>query len=329
MAIGGRGGRQDRYHPLPERGYGYTNTQVPRAIWSGAISFGLVNVPVKLYSATSPKTVRFHQLSAKTGTRIRQKRVDPSTGDEVAYEDIVKGYELSPERYVLIDPDELDALDPKATRTIDIEEFVELAEIDPIYYDHSYYLAPAAGGAKAYRLLLEAMSESHKVAIGRIVIRSKQQLCALRPMGEALGLSTMLFGDEVLSPDRIDELEALGEAEASKREITMAQQLIDSLSAEFDPAKFKDEYRERVLELIEKKASGEEIAVQPEAEDTGPAPDLMAALEASLAEVRSGPSDEPSAPKKAPAKTRKRSPKSTAKTKSDGSGSRPRAKSKS
>jgi DNA end-binding protein Ku len=304
---------------------------VPRAIWSGAISFGLVNVPVKLYSATSPKTVRFHQLSAKTGARIRQKRVDPSTGEEVAFEDIVKGYELSPEHYVMIEPNELDALDPKATKTIDIEEFVELSEIDPIYSDHSYYLAPSAGGAKAYRLLLEAMNESNKIAIGRIVIRSKQQLCALRPIGEALGLSTMLFGDEVLSPDRIDELDALGEAEASKREVTMAQQLIDSLSAEFDPSKFKDDYRERVLELIEKKAAGEEIAVQPEAEDDGPAPDLMAALEASLAEVRSGSSDDVAPKKRAPAKPRSGSgsSKSTSKSKSDGSGSRSRAKSKS
>jgi DNA end-binding protein Ku len=308
---------------------------VPRAIWSGAISFGLVNVPVKLYSATSPKTVRFHQLSAKTGARIRQKRVDPSTGEEVAFEDIVKGYELSPEHYVMIEPNELDALDPKATKTIDIEEFVELSEIDPIYYDHSYYLAPSAGGAKAYRLLLEAMNESNKIAIGRIVIRSKQQLCALRPIGEALGLSTMLFGDEVLSPDRIDELDALGEAEASKREVTMAQQLIDSLSAEFDPSKFKDDYRERVLELIERKAAGEEIAVQPEAEDDGPAPDLMAALEASLAEVRSGSSDDVAPKKRAPAKSgsgsgsSKSTSKSTAKSKSDGSGSRSRTKSKS
>jgi len=282
-----------------------------------------------MYSATSPKTVRFHQLSAKTGARIRQKRVDPSTGEEVAYEDIVKGYELSPERYVMIAPDELDALDPKATKTIDIEEFVELSEIDPIYYDHSYYLAPAAGGAKAYRLLLEAMNESHKIAIGRIVIRSKQQLCALRPIGDALGLSTMLFGDEVLSPDRIDELDALVEAEASKREITMAQQLIDSLTAEFDPSRFKDDYRQRVLELIEKKAAGEEIAVAPEAEDEGPAPDLMAALEASLAEVRSGSSDQVDSTKQAPSKSRSRSSKSTSKAKSDGSGSRSRAKSKS
>jgi len=312
-----------------------------RAIWTGAISFGLVNVPVKLYSATSPKTVRFHQLSSKTGARIRQKRVDPSTGDEVAFEDIVKGYELSPDRYVLVDPAELDALDPKVTKTIDIEEFVDLAEIDPIYYDHSYYLAPATGGAKAYRLLLEAMREAGKVAIGRVVIRSKQQLCALRPTGLAMALSTMLFGDEVLSPDRIDELDALGEAEATKRELTMAQQLIESLSGEFDPSKFKDEYRERVIDLIERKAAGEEIAVQPEAEDTTPAPDLMAALEASLAEVRGvddgKASAEPKPKRKPAAKPRKRAASgSNGGSDSGGSGSRasgatnpkPRAKAK-
>jgi DNA end-binding protein Ku len=254
-----------------------------RAIWSGAISFGLVNVPVKLYSATSPKTVRFHQLSGKTGARIRQKRVDPSTGDEVPFEEIVKGYEITPDRYVLIEPEELDALDPKATKTIDIEEFVDLAEIDPIYYDHNYYLAPTTGGAKAYRLLLDAMREAGKVGIGRVVLRSKQQLCALRPTGEVLTLTTMLFGDEVLTPDRLDELDAVGEAEATKRELTMARALIDSLSSEFDPSRYRDEYRERVIEMIERKAAGEEIAVSPQAEEPEAAPDLMAALEASLA----------------------------------------------
>ena len=273
-----------------------------RAIWSGAISFGLVNVPVKLYTATSPKSVRFHQLSAKTGARIKQKRVDASTGEEVAFEDIVKGYELTPDRYVTIASDELDALDPKATHTIDIEEFVDLVEIDPIYYDHNYYLAPSAGGAKAYRLLLEAMRESGKIAVGRFVLRSKQQLCALRPVGDALALTTMLFGDEVLSPDRLDELDSLSEAEASDRELRMAQQLIESLSAEFDPTKFRDEYRDRVLELIERKASGEEIAVLPEAPEPAAAPDLMAALEASLAAVRS---EEPEpAPEAKPKKSR-------------------------
>jgi DNA end-binding protein Ku len=264
-----------------------------RAIWSGAISFGLVNVPVKLFSATSPKTVRFHQLSSKTGARIRQKRVDPTTGEEVPFEDIVKGYEITPEHYVLISSEELEALDPKATRTIDIEEFVDLAEIDPIYYDHSYYLAPAAGGAKAYRLLVDAMRESEKVAIGRVVLRSKQQLCALRPAGGVLTLSTMLFGDEVVEPDRLDELDGVDDAEATKRELTMAQQLIESLSAEFEPTKYHDEYRERVLDLIERKAAGEEIAVQPEADEPAAAPDLMAALEASLAAVGDEESERP------------------------------------
>jgi DNA end-binding protein Ku len=262
-----------------------------RAIWSGAISFGLVNVPVKLYTATSPKTVRFNQLSSKTGARIRQKRVDPTTDEEVPYEEIVKGYEITPERYVVISNEELEALDPKATRTIDIEEFVDLEDIDPIYYDHSYYLAPTAGGAKAYRLLLDAMRDSGKVGIGKVVIRSKQQLCALRPTGDVLTLTTMLFGDEVLPADRMDEIDSITEAEATERELKMAQQLIESLSTEFEPLKFKDEYRERVLELIERKAAGEEIAVQPVAEEPEAAPDLMAALEASLAAVRGDDGD--------------------------------------
>jgi DNA end-binding protein Ku len=294
-----------------------------RAIWSGAISFGLVNVPVKLYSATSPKTVRFHQLSAKTGVRIKQKRVDPSTDEEVSYDDIVKGYELSPDRYVRIEPEELDALDTKATKTIDIEEFVDLSEIDPIYYDHSYYLAPTAGGAKAYRLLLDAMGESGKVGIGRVVLRSKQQLAALRPTGDVLTLTTMLWGDEVLSPERMDELESVTEAEATDRELKMAEQLIDSLSSHFEPDKFKDEYRERVLDLIERKAAGEVIEIQPQVEEEAPAPDLMAALEASLAAVKSGDSDAPAEEKK-PA--RKKAASSSGGR--SGSGSKRRAKAK-
>jgi DNA end-binding protein Ku len=285
---------------------------MPRAIWTGAISFGLVNVPVKLYSATSPKTVRFHQLSSKTGMRIRQKRVDPSTDEEVPFEDIVKGYEITPDHYVVITPEELDALDPKATKTIDIEDFVDLEEIDPIFFDHSYYVAPATGGAKAYRLLLEAMRESGKVAVGRIVLRTKQQLVALRPNGDVLTMSTMLFGDEVLQPDRLDELDSVAEAEASERELTMARQLIDSLSSDFEPNKYRDNYRERVLELIERKASGEEIAVQP-VEEAEPVPDLMAALEASLAAVR-GEEEEPKPAKRAPAK------RSAAKADGDGAG---------
>jgi DNA end-binding protein Ku len=272
-----------------------------RAIWSGAISFGLVNVPVKLYSATSPKTVRFNQISGKTGARIKQKRVDASTGEEVAFEDIVKGYELGPDRYVVIDPAELDALDPKATRTIDIEEFVDLEQIDPIYYDSSYYLAPSAGGAKAYRLLLEAMRDAGKVAIGRVVLRSKQQLCALRAGGEVLTLSTMLFGDEIVSPEALDELDTAAGTEASERELAMARQLIESLSSAFDPTRHRDEYRERVLALIEAKAAGEQLASPPAEAAPAPAPDLMAALEASLAAVRADAgTPEPAPPKRSP-----------------------------
>src|SRR2546430_3027667 len=244
-----------RRSSLAEPCHSLYKAHMARAIWSGAISFGLVNVPVKLYSATSPKTVRFHQLSSKTGARIRQKRVDSSTGDEVPYEEIVKGYEITPDRYVMIEPEELEAFDPKATRTIDIEEFVDLSEIDPIYYDHNYYLAPTAGGAKAYRLLLDAMRESGKIGIGKVVIRSKQQLCALRPTGDVLALTTMLWGDEVLSPDRLDEIGEIEEAQATGRELKMAEQLIASLSADFEPTKFHDEYREQVLALIEAKAN--------------------------------------------------------------------------
>src|ERR1700704_4509453 len=201
-----------------------------RSIWTGAISFGLVTVPVKLYSAVNRKTVRFHQLSGTSGVRIAQKRVDPSTGDEIAYDDIVKGFELTPDRYVVIEPGELEALDPKKTKSIEIEDFVALEEIDPIYYDHPYYLAPGTGGAKPYKLLLEAMQETGRVAIATVVIRSKQQLVAVRPMGIALGMATMLFPDEVLPPDRLDEVRDAAEVKTTKRELEIAEQLIESLA---------------------------------------------------------------------------------------------------
>jgi DNA end-binding protein Ku len=277
-----------------------------RSIWTGAISFGLVTVPVKLYSAVNRKTVRFHQLSGKSGVRISQRRVDPSTGDEVAYEDIVKGFELTPDRYVVIEPGELEALEPKKTKTIEIEDFVELSDIDPIFYDHPYYLAPGAGGAKPYRLLLDAMRESGRVAIARVVIRSKEQLVALRPMRDdhVLGMSTMLFADEIVDPDNIDEVEAIADVETTDRELDIAKQLIESLAGPFEPGKYRDEYRDEVLNLIERKAAGEEIAVQPAAEEEAePVPDLMAALKASLDAVREKDDAEPEEkPKKAPAK---------------------------
>jgi DNA end-binding protein Ku len=265
---------------------------VARAIWSGAISFGLVNIPVKLYSAVSRKTVRFHQIDAESGQRIRQQRINPASGEEVPYEQIVKGYEIGPDRYVMISPDELEGLEPQKTRTIDIEDFVELDQIDPIYYDHPYYLAPDKGAGKAYKLLLDAMEDAGKVAIARVVIRSKENLVAIRPHDGVLTMETMLFADEVISPDSLDEMAAAdGEGATSKRELDMAKQLIDSLSSDFEPEKYHDEYRERVLELIERKAQGETVVVETPAEEPRKVPDLMSALEASIAAAKSPKGD--------------------------------------
>jgi DNA end-binding protein Ku len=258
---------------------------MPRSIWRGAISFGLVNVPVKLYSAVSKKTVRFNQLHDADGVRIQQKRVCPKDGEEVPYEHIVKGYEISPDRYVIITPEELEGLDPKKTRTINIEDFVDLDEIDPLYYEHPYYLVPDTGAAKAYKLLLTALTESNKVAIARVVIRSKEYLTAIRPADGILTMETMLFADELVPPDDLEELPD-ADVEATEREVDMARQLIESLSTTFEPGKYRDEYRERVLDLIERKAEGQEVSIQPPTEEPAKVPDLMAALEASLAEAK-------------------------------------------
>ena len=259
---------------------------MPRPIWSGAISFGLVNVPVKLYSATSSKDVRFHQLDAKTKSRVRQKRVSSATGEEVPYDEIIKGYELGPDTYVPIEPQELEALDPKATKSIDIEDFVDLDQIDPVFYERPYYLVPDKGGAKAYALLREAMRETNKVGIARMVLRTKQYLAAVRAKENALVLETMLFADEVVDADELEL--PRDDVEVSEREEKMARQLIDSLSTDFEPEKYRDEYRERVLELIEQKASGQEIVVEEPTEEPTKVVDLMAALEASLAAVKKG-----------------------------------------
>jgi DNA end-binding protein Ku len=283
---------------------------MPRSIWTGAISFGLVTVPVKLYSAVSKKTVRFHQLDSADGVRISQKRVNPVTGDEVPYDRLVKGYEISPDKYVLVDPGELEALEPTKTRTIDIEDFVELSDIDPVFYDHPYYLAPGTGGAKPYRLLLDAMAETGKVGIATVVIRSKQHLVALRPMGDVLGMATMLFPDEIVPPDRIDDLPEPGEIKTTDKELAIAKQLVESLAGPFEPEKYRDTYREDVLALVERKAAGEEVAVQPAIEEApAEVPDLMSALQASLDEVRKrtgGDGEDKPQRKKAPAKRQTR-----------------------
>ena len=261
---------------------------MPRPIWSGSISFGLVSVPVKLYSATSPKEVRFHMLHDKDGGRIQQKRVCSIDGDEVPWEHIVKGFEISKGRYVTVAKEELEALNPRATKSIEIEDFVELAQIDPIYYDHTYYLVPDRGADKPYALLVEAMKRAGKVGIARFVLRTKQYLAAVRPMNHALAISTMLYADEVVSED---DLEALPDARTKpgERELKMAEQLIGTLSADFDVKKYKDDYREQVLALLERKAEGEEIVAQEPAEEPrGKVVNLMEALQKSLAAAKSG-----------------------------------------
>jgi DNA end-binding protein Ku len=264
-----------------------------RSIWSGAISFGLVNVPVKVFTAVRHKDVRFHQLHAKDGARIQQKRFCSQEEKEVAYDEIVKGYEISPGQYVVIDPAELEALDPEATRTIDIEDFVNLEEIDPLYFDANYYLVPDDRGVKPYRLLLEAMKDAGKVGVARTVMRTKQYLVAVRPVGDALVMTTLNFADEVVG---VEELDGLPEKKVSvsDKELRMAEQLIESLATEWDPTQYQDTYREKVLELIERKAEGKEIVTEPDVAQPAPVVDLMAALEASLAAARgetSGASD--------------------------------------
>ena len=260
---------------------------MPRPIWSGSICFGLVNVPVKLYSATSSKSVRFHQLHAADHVRVKQKRVCPVNGEEVAFQDIVKGFEVTPGRYVVVEPEELAALAPSRTNTIAIEDFVELSEIDPIYYDRPYYVLPGLRGTKSYRLLLEAMHETEKIGVARVILRSRERLVSIRPMREVLVMTTMSFADEVVEPDRLKS--PTGDERISERELDVACRLVESLAAPFDPSKYHDSYRESLLDLIERKTRGQEqepVTMPPVVEeDTRPA-DLMNALMASLASGR-------------------------------------------
>jgi DNA end-binding protein Ku len=255
---------------------------MPRAIWSGSISFGLVNIPVKLFSAVSQKDVRFHMLHDADGARINMKRFCSAEDVEVPYEHVVKGYELSRGRYVTVTSEELEAADPKGARSIEIEDFVELGEIDPIYYDQTYHLAPDRGAGKAYGLLLEAMRKSGKVGIARVVLRTKQALCCVRPMGEALALSTMNYADEIVPQEEVTG----GEPRApAARELEMAERLVGSLTTAFDPSKYRDEHREKVLALVERKAAGEEV-VAPPTEKPAKVVNLADALAASLAASR-------------------------------------------
>ncbi len=272
-----------------------------RAIWSGALTFGLVNIPVKLHAAVSQKEVRFHMLHAKDGARIRMKRFCSAEEREVPYEDIVKGYEVSRGRYVAVTPEELEAFDPKATRTVEIRDFVDIAEIDPIYYDHTYYLTPEKTAARAYRLLLEAMRTSHKVAIAMFVLRTRESLCCVRPIEEALALSTMNRADEIVP---LGSLELPQAPKPAERELHMAEQLVGSLTSTFEPERYPDVHRERVLELVRKKAEGEAIEAPEPEEAPGKVVSLADALAASLAAARGG--EDGAAPRASPAKGARR-----------------------
>jgi DNA end-binding protein Ku len=250
-------------------------------VWSGTISFGLIAIPIKLYNAVSKKHVSFNQLDDRTMSRIRLKKVSAETGEDVPDEHIVKGYEISKGRYVVVDPDELEPFIPTATRAIELEEFVDLDEIDPKYFDSPYIVAPDKN-AKPYVLLARAMEEAGKVALGRFVMRNKQYVTAIRAVDGNLMMSTMVFADEVVNPANIEELERLDEVDVSDREVKMAEALVESLTAPFEPSKYTDEYRKQVLDLIERKAGGEQFELPATTAAPTPVIDLMAALEASV-----------------------------------------------
>lgn len=258
-----------------------------RSMWTGSISFGLVNIPVKLYNAIREERVSFHMLHDQDKSRLRRKLVSEATGKEVHNEHIVKGYEVAKDQYVVVTQEELDSVSPEESRTIDIRSFVDLDAIDPVYYDRPYYLAPAEHAARPYRLLLEAMSKAHKVGIAKFVMRNHEYLAALRPRDGGLVLDTMHFHHEIVPMDNVPALPVTVKVE--DRELKVAMQLIESLADEFKPQQFKDEYRDRVMEMVQRKAQGEQIVTQPPVgEKPGRVTDLMAALEASLARARGG-----------------------------------------
>ena len=268
---------------------------MPSSIWTGAISFGLVQVPVRVVTATRSKDVSFNQLEEGTGARIRYRKVSETSGDEVSADQIVRGYEISKGKYVRIEDNEIQSLRPKGSRAIEIEEFVDLDEIDPLFFEQPYYLVPDQRGVKPYRLLVQAMTDLNKVAIGRIVMRSKERLVAIRPLDGMLCIETMRYADEVVARDGLIP-ETDDNADLTDRERTMAQQLVESLSSDhFDATKYRDEYREQLLDLIERKAAGEEIVAEPEVEAPAKVLDLVAALEQSLAKAATAKDRHPSA----------------------------------
>jgi DNA end-binding protein Ku len=253
---------------------------MPRSIWNGTITFGLTVVPIKVHSATEDHSVHFHQVHAKDGARIKQKRICSKEGKTVPYNQVAKGYELRGGKYVLLSQDEIDAAAGEHSRLIELEEFVCGEEVDPVFYDRAYFLGAGKNGQAPYRLLHDALERSKRVGIGRWVFHNREYLVAIRPMDGVLALHTMRFADELVEAGSLDVPSP--SRKPNKREIEMAGKLVDSLHERFEPAKFEDSYRQRVLELIESKARGEEpqLPPEPESEDST---DLISALEASLA----------------------------------------------
>lgn len=264
---------------------------MPRAIWSGAISFGLVNIPVKLVTAVDRKNVRFRELRRSDTSRVRYRKVAASDGEEVAGDEMVKGYEIAPDRYVVLEPDELKALAPESSRSIEIEDFVDLADIEPINFDSSYFLVPGDTAAKPYQLLHTAMTQSGRAAVARFVMRTKEHLAVIRPIGPALAVTTLVYHDEIVDAEALDGLPG-EDVVPSDRELKMAESLIESMTVAWEPERYSDTHREQVLELIERKAAGEDIATVPDDErESGEVVDLVAALEASLAAARGEDAD--------------------------------------
>jgi DNA end-binding protein Ku len=277
---------------------------VPRTIWKGALSFGLVNIPVGLYPATSDKSIHFNQFEEGTSDRIRYKKVNERTGKEVSQDRIVRGFDLGGGEYVILSDEELEQAEPKKSRQIEISDFVGLADIDPVYFRSSYYLAPEGAGAdKAYALLRQAMAEAGRIGIATLVMRNKEYLVAIRPEDDALALHTMYFSDEVRAPGR--EFSVPETEDVTDRELSMAQLLIESMESDWDPERYHDTHREKVEALIEEKRSGHEIVIQEEPEAPAKVVDLMEALNASIAAAaKPGSKSAPSKPaaKRTPAR---------------------------
>ena len=283
-----------------------------RPVWSGTISFGLVAIPIKLYNAVRRQSVSFNQLDERNMARIRYRKVNAETEEEVSDAHIVKGYEVSKGRYVVVDPDELEPFMPVATKSVDLEEFVDLSEIDPVYFDTAFHLAPD-GPPKPYVLLARAMEASGKVAIGRFVMRNKQHTAAIRAQDGRLVMSLLAYADEVVDQSEISELQGLDDVEVSAKEITMAESLVESLTADFEPAKYHDEYREQVMALIRMKADGEEFEMPEVAAEKPKVIDIMAALEASVKAAKDARSRHPSEQHSAKQKSTKSASKTAAK----------------